>query len=137
MANFILLGGPEHLDWFENPNAVEFSNCDYFWTCPKTAAVGDVGFIYLTAPVSRIVGKVRIVGEPFYQVGDIMFENPKMRNKYCAEVEFAEYYPSANLTIKNLRSLFQDWGWLTMPRSNTRIPDSVLPAFLELIEGCK
>jgi hypothetical protein len=132
--HFILLGGAEHLEWFEDEETRD-DYFDYFWTVPKTAKECDHAYIYLTAPVSRIVGSVLIAGEPFQQFEDTMFDNPKMKNKYCAKVYCTGYFPfDHNLTMSGLRTLFgKDWRWLAYPRGNVKIPDDILPAFEELI----
>jgi hypothetical protein len=129
--HYVLLGGPEHLDFFEH-------NSDYvleqwFWTVPSTAKVEEKAFIYLTAPVSRIVGKVVIISEPFYNIGQ--FDNPHTKNKWMAEVKVVRYFKSQpGLTIGGLRSLFPDWRWLAWPQGKTRIPDEIVEPFLELTD---
>jgi hypothetical protein len=132
---YVFLGGPE-TRWFDAHERDErFAAYKWYWTCLKNAKVGDQAFIYLTAPISRIVGKIEIVAEPFFHLDQTIFDNPKMANKYCAEVKYIESYElREDLTMKGLRRLFPDWPWLTMPRSNTRIPKEFLSAFLELIQ---
>lgn len=127
---YILLGGPEHLEWFENFEDDPLSQ--YFWTVPKTARVGETAFVYLTAPVSRIVGKVLLVGEPFFNKNE--FENPHTKKKWMAEIKFVGYFePRAELTMRGLRSLFPDWAWLGYPRGLTKIPTELAQPFMELI----
>ncbi len=129
---YILLGGPEHLDWFEHFDEDALSQ--YFWTVPKDARIDETAFIYLTAPVSRIVGKVMIIGEPFYNINE--FENPKTKNSWMAQISRVEYFkPRAELHMKGLRALFPDWGWLSYPRGKTKIPTEIRKPFLELMEG--
>jgi hypothetical protein len=129
MNHYIVLGGPEHLDWFEHFEDDPLSQ--FFWTVPKDAQVDEVAFVYLTAPVSRIVGKVLIAGAPFYNISQ--FENPKTKNKWMAEIKFVGYFePKAGLTMRGLRSLFPDWAWLSYPRSATKIPSEIVEPLLEL-----
>jgi hypothetical protein len=126
---FILVGNAEHLDWFE-------SNPDYygeksFWTVPKPAKIGDEGFVYLCKPVSRIVGKVEIIAEPFFNIG--MF--PDWANRWMAEIDFRESFSRRpELELQWLRKIFPEWGWLKCPRQNTKVPAEVLELFLELVK---
>lgn len=133
---FILQGGAEHLDYFENNPRYESAGVEFFWTCPKRAVKGDTGFVYLCAPQSRIVGSVELVGEPFQNVGDV-FRNPIMKDKYCVQIGRVKYLPfRPELTMRGLRELFAaDWAWLRYPRGNTQIPAHIVKPFLELI--CK
>ena len=132
MNYFVLLGGPEHFDFFKN-NA-RYGRDQWFWTMQKDARVGDSCFVYMSAPVSRFVGSMEVVGDPFFHVGNTMFSNPKLRDQYVAEIGKVKYFePRPELTIAGLRGLFPDWGWLRYPRSKTRIPAEVLGPFLELV----
>ncbi len=125
--HYVLLGGPEHLSWFEHFEYDPLSQ--FFWTVPKDAKIDDVAFVYLTAPVSRIVGKLLVIGEPFYNI--CAFENPKTKNQWMAEIKFVSYYePHGELTMRGLRSLFPDWAWLSYPRGKTKIPPAILSPFL-------
>lgn len=128
---YVLQGGPESLEFFENSQ--NFSDEEWYWTVPKKAEIGDLGLVYLTAPISRIVGQVEIVQNPFLNLGNV-FDNPKMNGKYCAQVEFKKYFQfREDLTISGLRNLFPEWSWLFMPRGNTRVPETLLKPILELI----
>lgn len=132
---YLLLGGPEHVDFFANYEEPSIAE-QWFWTVPKDAKVGDVAFVYLTAPESRIVGKVLIIGEPFFHYGNTMFDNPKTKDKWMAEVyAVACYPPRPELTMRGLRSLFPDWAWLSYPRSATKIPSELLQPILELTKA--
>lgn len=139
MSNtFILQGGPENVEWFEafQKYGQRFKNLTHvYWTCPKSARKGDHAFIYLTAPLSRIVGKADIIGEPFFNDVPYRFDNKFMEGKWCCEIdiEFAFDVDSELLTMKNFRKLFgHDWGWVRYPRGSVKIPEEILPAFLEL-----
>jgi hypothetical protein len=131
--HFIFQGGAENKIWFLNKHYRAAAGA-WFWSAQKTAKVGDIAFIYLTAPLSRIVGKVEIKGEPFYNYPN-RFENPIMLNRYCVEVEYKETFEieSELLTMKNLRKVFADWSYLRYPRGGVRIPDAIVPPFLELV----
>lgn len=132
VSYYVLLGGPEHLPFFEH-NA-RYARRRWFWTMVKGARVGETCFVYMSAPVSRIVGRFEVVGEPFYHIGRTMFDNPKMRDQWVAQVGQVAYFePRRELSIKGLRELFPDWGWVRYPRSKTRIPAEVLKPFLELV----
>jgi len=132
LAYYIVMSGPEHLPAFEQHR---LDTEQWWWSVPKGAKVGDIAFVYLTAPVARIVGRVTITGEPFHNIGKV-FDNPKCDNKFMAPVGNAIYYPEREeLTMRGLRRLYsQDWGWVRYPRSMTRIPDDILPPFLELFD---
>ena len=127
---YILMGGAEHLDFFEH-NA-RYAGDQWFWTVPKGARAGEVGFVYLCAPVSRIVGRVEFIAKPFYNVG--MF--PEWADQWMAEVGNVVYFPTRHeLTIRGLRELFSaDWGWPRYPRSKTIIPADIVQPFLELVK---
>lgn len=129
MSNyFILLGAARHLDFFRRNDL--YSNEPWFWTCPKSANKGDFGFVYLNAPVSQIVGCVKFIGEPFYNVD--MF--PRWANNWMVEIgEVKDFSSNENLTIAKLRELFPDGGWLRYPRGKTKIPAEILKPFLELV----
>ena len=131
---YILQGGAEHLDYFENNPRYENAGVEFFWTCPKQAVKGDTAFVYLCAPLSRIVGSVRLLGKPFHNSGD-MFRNKIMKDKWCAPVGQVKYFPFRHeLTMKGLREIFAtDWAWLRYPRGNCKIPADVVQPFLELI----
>lgn len=129
---YILLGGPEHLDFFENNQ--NYSDARWFWTVPQSAKSGEAAFVYLTAPLSRIVGKVLLIGEPFYNVNE--FDNPKTQNRWMAEIQMVSYFkPKSDLTMSGLRALFPDWRWLSYPRSKAKIPAEIVAPFLELINS--
>ena len=130
--HFVLLGGGEHLPYFLNND--DWNQYEWFWTVPKSAKKGDLAFIYLTAPVSAIVGRVELVEEPWFHV-DGFFDNPKMKNKQVARIgNVTPLTGRTDLTMKSLRTLFgRDWPWLGYPRSHVRIPADILPPFLELI----
>lgn len=132
---FILQGGAEHLDYFENNPRYESAGVEFFWTCLKQAKKGDTALIYLCAPQSRIVGSVELTGEPFHNVGD-MFKNPIMKDKYCVQIGKVKFFPfRRELTMRGLRELFAiDWAWLRYPRGNTKIPADIVQPFLELIQ---
>lgn len=126
---FILLGGAEHFDFFSDN--LSFADEQWFWTVPKTAQIGDTAFVYLCAPVSRIVGKIEVIAEPFYNIN--MF--PNWANNWMAEIQFVEYFePRPELTLKRLKELFEDWAWLRYPRGKTRIPAHIVQPFLELMK---
>lgn len=134
MNQFIFQGGAENVNFFHLTDAAR-RRLQYFWTCHKGARKGDTAFIYLCAPLSRIVGRVELIGEPFENIPN-MFQNPYMAGKLCVEIEFREYLDESLdlLTARNLKTLFgKDWGWSRYPRGATRIPDSILPPFLELV----
>jgi hypothetical protein len=132
MKYYVLLGGPEHLPFFERNAAL--AGHKWFWTMVKSAKVGDTCFVYMSAPVSRIVGLFKVVGEPFFHVGNTMFDNPQMRDQYVAEIGGVKYFqPRPELTMKGLRELFPEWGWLRYPRSKTSIPDKIVVPFLEMV----
>lgn len=130
---YILQGGAELIDSFRLAAEPEYADYQWFWTVPKGAAAGESGFIYLCAPVSRIVGRVEIAGEPFFNAGD-MFKNEVMKEKWCAEIAFrAPYEPRPELTFSGLRKLFlQDWNWLRYPRGNTKLPPRIWKPFFEM-----
>lgn len=132
--HYIFLGGAENLKYWEDER---LKNHQWFWSANKHVLPGDIGYIYLSAPLSRIVGEVDIVGKPFFHHGGTMFSNTHMSDKWCVEVANPRYYGERlDLTMKNLRSLFAvDWGWVRYPRGNTRVPDDILPALQELIKG--
>jgi hypothetical protein len=132
MDYYVLLGGPEHLDFFEHHE--RYAGDDWFWTMIKGAKVGDTCFVYMSAPVSRFVGSVEVVGEPFFHVGRTMFDNPKMSDQYVAEIGGVKYFePRRELSIAGMRELLPDWGWLRYPRSKTRIPAEIVRPFLKLM----
>lgn len=129
---YILLGGPEHLDFFEHNE--DYVLEDWFWTVPQSAQIGDVAYVYLTAPLSRIVGRVVIIGKPFYNVCE--FDNPKTKNSWMAQINVVKYFkPQHELTMRGLRALFPDWAWLSYPRGKTKIPTEILRPFLELTKA--
>lgn len=129
---YIVLGGPENVDFFKNHEEQSVAE-QWFWSVPKDAKVGDEALVYLTAPESRIVGKVLITGEPFFHYGNTMFDNPKTRDKWMAEIHAVAYYePRSELTMRGLRSLFPEWPWLSYPRSATKIPAEFIGPLLEL-----
>lgn len=104
MSNFyIFQGGPETKWLIEDGHFPTF-----FWTANKHVKKGEIAFIYLTAPISKIVGA---------EVGEVNF-----------------YGEHESLSMKNLRKLFAtDWGWVRYPRGSTRIPDEIMGSFYELI----
>ncbi len=133
---YILLGGPEHYDFFEHHE--RYSGDTWFWTMLKGARVGDICFVYMSAPVSRIVGQFEVTGEPFFHFGNSMFDSPKLRDQYVAEIGNVTFFESRpELTIKGLRQLFHDWGWPRYPRSKIKIPAEIIKPFLELIRKTK
>lgn len=132
MNYYVLLGGPENLRFFERREA--YAGRAWLWTMVKDARVGESCFVYLSAPVSRFVGRFKVKAEPFYHVGTTMFSHPQLRDTWVAKVGDVEYFTGRpELAIKRLRELFPDWGWLRYPRGKTRIPDEVLKPFLELM----
>ena len=132
MEHYILLGGPEHVDYFKSYEEQSIAE-QWFWSVPKAAKIDDAAFVYLTAPESRIVGKLLITGEPFFHCGNSMFDNPKTRDKWMAEVRAVGYYaPRPELTMRGLRALFPEWPWLDYPRSATKIPAPLVQPLLEL-----
>lgn len=127
-SHYILLGGAEHLPFFENHE--NFQTEKWFWTVPKSAKIGDIGFVYLCAPVSRIVGQIEIIDEPFFNQHTF----PTWQNNWMSEIGNVKFFaPCGALTIKGLRALFPDWSWLRYPRGKTRIPAEILTPLLELI----
>jgi hypothetical protein len=129
---YVLLGGSEHLPFFEHPE--DWEGVSWFWTCLKNAKKGETAYVYLNTPVSRIVGKVEFVGEPFHNTGD-MFQNQIMRDKWCVRIGNVKYFENRpELTIRGLRALFPEWGWLRYPRTNTRIPDDLVAPLEELFK---
>lgn len=131
MNYFILQGGAEHHGWFTHNE--QWADYDAFWTVPKSAVIGDIGFVYLLAPLSRIVGKVEIITKPELNIGNV-FSNEIMDGKWCAEIKFDASYPHHfDLTLNGMKKLFPDWRWLKMPRGNTRIPEHIIEPFLEMI----
>jgi hypothetical protein len=134
MTHYIFLGGPENLKYWIYQTERERS-AQWFWSANKHVRPGDIGYIYLSAPLSRIVGEVDILAEPFFHHSQTMFDNPHMADKWCVEVGNPRYYGNRDdLSMKNLRKLFAvDWGWVRYPRGNTRVPDEILPALKELI----
>ncbi|HQU83889.1 MAG TPA: hypothetical protein PKY59_12215 [Pyrinomonadaceae bacterium] len=133
MANknhFVLLGGAEHIDFFRENH--HFVDHQWFWTVPKTAKKGDIGFVYLCAPVSRIVGQLEFMKEPFFNT--VTF--PQFKNNWMAEVGNVQYFETRQeITIKGLRKLFPDWKWLLYPRGKTKVPAEILQPLLELLRG--
>lgn len=126
---YILLGGAEHYNFFVNNK--RFRGNHWFWTVTRGAQVGEKAFIYLTAPLSRIVGQVEIIAAPFYNVD--MFKGKKTKNRWMAEVGNVIYFPQRReLTMSGLRELFPDWNWLFYPRGNTKIPAQFVRPLLEL-----
>lgn len=134
MNYYILQGGAEHLDYFENNVRYENFGVEFFWTCPKQALKGDICFVYLCAPLSRIVGQVSLIGEPFHNVGNV-FKNSIMNGKWCVQIGEVKHIPFRHeLTMKGLRELFAiDWAWLRYPRGNCKIPADIVQPFLELV----
>jgi hypothetical protein len=134
MSYYVLLGGPEHFNFFKNHS--RYRKHQWFWTVPKDAQPGETGFVYMSAPVTRLVGQLEIIAEPFYNVD--MFAGEKVKNRWMAEIGKVKYFEErADLTIRGLRALFPEWGWLRYPRSKVRIPDEMLQPFLELINDHK
>lgn len=133
MSNFWLFQGGPETEWLlEDDSPFE----RFFWTANKHVQKGDVALIYLTAPLSRIVSTVRIVGAPFFNAAATsMFDNPFMYDKWCVEVGEAVHLGSHDeLSIANLRKLFSlDWGWVRYPRGSTRIPDEIVPLIEQLL----
>jgi hypothetical protein len=129
---YIVMSGAEHLDFFENNAA--YQDETWWWTVPPTAREGEEMFAYLTAPVSRIVGRMKITGEPFHNTGNI-FPNPKCNGKWMAPVGDVINYPARpELSIAGLRKLFgADWGWVRYPRGRTTIPAHIIQPFMQLI----
>ena len=136
MTNFyIFQGGPENLRWWLK-NDEYHRDHQSFWSANKHVRPSDVVFIYLTAPLSRIVGTVSVLGDPFFNPrANSMFLNPHMLEKWCVEVGYPFYFGDhEELKLSNLRRLFgADWGWVRYPRGNTRIPNEIVSPFLELI----
>ena len=132
MSYWIFQGGPE-TEWLLQKDS-PFDT--FFWTANKNVAAGEVAFIYLTAPISKIIAGVNILKEPFFNPAETsMFDNPFMFNKWCVEVGNALYYGQHDdLSIANMRKLFSfDWGWVRYPRGSTRIPDEIVNPFLEML----
>lgn len=131
--HFILLGSAHHHFYFKNHEA--YKNQEWFWVVPKSAKKGDTAFIYLAAPLSRIVGRVSLIEEPFFHVTGI-FENKKMQNKWCCRIgEVESFDEKPEITMRGLRHLFgNDWRWLSYPRSHAKIPAEILEPFLELFK---
>lgn len=130
---FILQGGAEHLRFFQASEAY-LSRQQWFWIVTKSAQKGDIGFVYLCAPVSRIVGQVEFLDDPFYNT--ITF--PRWANNWMTEIGNVRYFePRPELTIKGLKPLFPDWAWLRYPRGKTQIPAEILQPFLDLIKWTK
>lgn len=138
---YIFQGGPELIKYWLVPE--EWTGHKWYWSANKHVVAGDKAFIYLTSPQSRIVGEVDVMGEPFFNGQPYAFDNPHMNDKWCVEV--GNPIPFTNtaldytgggpvhLSMMNLRKLFgKDWGWVRYPRGNTRVPDEILPALLEL-----
>jgi|CXWL01.1.fsa_nt_gi hypothetical protein len=130
---YILQGGPKLIeDW----RPVRWPDgSEWYWTAHKDAKPGDRAFVYLTAPLSRIIGEVMIVEQPWLNSEPYAFDNPIMHGKWCSEVGHPVAYSlhEEGLTIAGLRRLFADeWPWLRYPRGNTRVPDEILPMLLEL-----
>lgn len=143
-ALYIFQGGPDNVPWFEfvrNHGAERLNDYlreGFYWVCPKGVKIGDRAFIYLTAPLSRIVGLVEVTGEPFWNYPD-RFDNSFMAGKRCVRISFLEAFDTESdlLTIWNLRKLFaKDWGWVRYPRGSTKIPatDGIRKSFLELVD---
>jgi len=129
---YILLGGAEHMSFIKNQD--KYPDHQFFWTCPRTSKKGEQAFIYLCSPLSRIVGRVKFIGEPFHNVGD-MFSGTNTKDKWMVEIgEIVFFEKRPEITIKGLRTIFPEWGWLRFPRQNTRIPNDLLKPFLELME---
>ena len=130
MKYYILMSGPELLPYFEPGADLE----DWWWTVSPSAKVGDQGFIYLTAPVSRIVAQVEITGAPFNNIANV-FDNPKCDGKWMSPINLVRLLPARpELTIQGLRLLFgTDWGWVRYPRGRTTIPAHIIKPFLELV----
>lgn len=133
MSNFyIFQGGPETEWLLESDSPFD----TFFWTANKHVKKGEVAFIYLTAPISKIVAGVNIVGDPFFNpAATSMFDNPFMFDKWCVEVGNTLYYGQhEELSMRNMRKLFAaDWGWVRYPRGSTRIPDEIVSPFLEMM----
>lgn len=133
MTNFWLFQGGAEVEWLLQEDS-PFDT--YFWTANKHVKKGDIALIYLTAPLSRIMANVRIVGEPFFNpAATSMFDNPFMYDKWCVEVGETLYHGSHDeLSIRNLRKIFSDdWGWVRYPRGSTRIPKEIEKPLLELL----
>lgn len=133
--HFILQGGAENHDFFLH-NEI-FADEQWFWTVPKGAKKGDIGFVYLCAPLSRIVGRVELTAEPVFNGLPYMFEAEVMRDKWCAEIGKVKYFREREeLKFMGLKKLFgADWGWIRYPRGNTKVPAEILQPFLELMDG--
>lgn len=132
MSYWIFQGGPE-TEWLLKGDS-PFDQ--YFWTANKHVKVGEVAFIYLTAPISKIVAGVNIVAEPFFNPAETsMFDNEFMFDKWCVEVGNTLYYGQhEGLSMRNMRTLFSlDWGWVRYPRGSTRVPDEIVSPFLEML----
>ncbi|HEX3102556.1 MAG TPA: hypothetical protein VHQ01_12215 [Pyrinomonadaceae bacterium] len=132
MSYWIFQGGPETEWLLEKDSPFD----QYFWTANKHVQVGEVAFIYLTAPISKIVAGVNILKEPFFNAAATsMFDNEYMYDKWCVEVGNTHYYGQhEDLSMRNMRKLFSlDWGWVRYPRGSTRIPDEIVSPFLEMM----
>lgn len=129
---FVLQGGPENLTWFAGDRFPTEDGQAFFWTVPKAAKRGDRAFIYLTAPVSAIVGEVEIVNDPFENLHN-MFENNFMAGKRCAEVALRRSFARrSHLTMRFLRARFSgEWKWLSYPRGSVHVPENFRGVLLE------
>jgi hypothetical protein len=135
MSNYyIFQGGPELIKYWVGPDAEQWQSHRWWWSANKHVVPGDKAFIYLTSPQSRIVGEVDVIGKPFMNGPPYAFDNAHMSNKWCAEVGNPKGYGNSYmLSMFNLRKLFStEWGWVRYPRGNTRVPDEILPAMLEI-----
>lgn len=131
---YVLVGGAENYDFFEHNRA--YRKNKWFWTVPKTARPGELAFPYLLAPISRIVGQVKIMDAPFYN--HTMFDNPKMHHRWVAEIGDVKFFPEREeLTNRGLRALFPEWPWPHRPQGNVIIPVEIVKPFLELMRGAK
>lgn len=145
MNRYIFMGGSENLVyWLQNKDYSDDSfgrsNEQWFWSCNRHCQVGEKAFVYLCSPLSRIVGEVDILGEPFYNDAQAeMFDNQHMQNKWVCEVGNPVYFGQHDaLTMKNLKALFGvDWGWVRYPRGNTKVPVEILPVLQELINSVR
>lgn len=130
---FILQGGPE-VEWIFADDQYDLDHC--YWTCPKSITKGGVALVYLTSPISSIIGSASVGGEPFFNsAATSMFDNAYMNDKWCVRLDGLIYLGRhAELSMANLRSLFEaDWGRVRYPRGSTRVPDDIEPVLLGLL----
>ena len=118
------LGVPAHLPMLKQIGKREIMR----WTCRKEAVYGDIAAIYLTAPISSIVGYGMIYSEPEIE------EESDWADKYFADIgRFRLFAENDFVPIRRLKELFPEWKYLAQPRRTGIAPDAITGALVELL----